>query len=107
MTFVQKTDMPSSRKQQIIDSIEKNLNKVVDFTFFNRKFHLSDQKYHQFLIEPHLKVLEIGCGNGDLLASVSPSTGVGIDLSPQIVAHAQARHPTLTFYTHDAESLLP
>lgn len=103
----QESSIQSSRKLQLIESIEKNFDKLKDFTFFNRKFHLQDQKYHQFLIEPHLKVLEIGCGNGNLLASVLPSMGIGIDLSPKIVSWAQKQHPNLTFYAHDAETLLP
>ncbi len=107
MVFVQKINVSSNRKQQIRDSVEKNFDRIKQFTFFNRKFHLEDQKYHQFLIEPQLKVLEIGCGNGDLLASTMPSIGVGIDISPKMVAFAQKRHPNLSFHVHDVESPLP
>lgn len=107
MTFVQNTLISSHRKKQVIDFINKNFDKIKELTCFNRKFHLQDQKYHQFLMEPQLKVLEIGCGNGDLLASVSPRMGVGIDLSARMIAYAKRRHPTFTFYTHDAELPLP
>ena len=31
------------------------------------------------------RVLEIGCGTGDLLAALEPKVGVGIDLSPRLV----------------------
>ena len=51
------------------------------------------------------KVLEIGCGRGDILAAVSPSRGVGIDLSPAVVALATDRHPHLTFEVADAHDL--
>ena len=97
----------SARKQRVIESVEKNFDRVKQVTLFNRRFHLQDQKYHQFLIEPHLKVLEIGCGSGDLLASLKPKIGVGIDLSPQMVAFAQKKHPDLSFHVCDAESPLP
>lgn len=107
MTSTKKMNSPSNRKKQIIDSVEKNFDHIKQFTFFNRKFHLQDQKYHQFLIEPHLKVLEIGCGNGDLLASINPCVGVGIDLSHKMIAFAQKRHPNLSFHVHDVESPLP
>ena len=53
-------------------------------------------------IAPGQRVLEIGCGSGDLLASVSPSFGVGIDLSPKAVSAARARHPELHFFEGDA-----
>ena len=112
MGFVQEPDAKkervlTSRKQKIIDSIEKNFDNVKNFTFFNQKFHFQDQAYHQFLIEPDLKVLEIGCGNGDLLSSVRPSQGVGIDLSSKMIDYAKKRHPNLCFYAHDAELPLP
>jgi ubiquinone/menaquinone biosynthesis C-methylase UbiE len=112
MGFVQEPDAKkegalTSRKKKIIDSIEKNFDIVKNFTFFNQKFHIQDQKYHQFLIEPDLRVLEIGCGNGDLLSSVHPSHGVGIDLSPKMIDYAKKRHPDLSFYAHDAELPLP
>jgi ubiquinone/menaquinone biosynthesis C-methylase UbiE len=107
MTSTPAMNTSSNRKQQLVDSIEKNFDAVKEFTFFNRKFHLQDQQYHQFLIEPQLKVLEIGCGNGDLLASIKPSLGVGIDLSPKMVTFAQKKHSNLSFHVHDAESPLP
>lgn len=53
-------------------------------------------------VAPGQRVLEIGCGSGDLLAAVSPSFGVGIDLSGKAVAAARARHPNLHFFEGDA-----
>ena len=53
-------------------------------------------------VAPGQRVLEIGCGSGDLLAAVSPSFGVGIDLSGKAVAAARARHPELHFFEGDA-----
>jgi ubiquinone/menaquinone biosynthesis C-methylase UbiE len=97
----------SPRKQKLLEAIEQNFDRLKNFSFFNRKYHLSDQKYHQFLIEPGMKVLEIGCGNGDLLASVAPSIGIGLDISPKMTKWAQTRHPHLKFITHDAETTLP
>jgi SAM-dependent methyltransferase len=53
-------------------------------------------------IAPGQRVLEIGCGSGDLLAAVAPSFGVGIDLSGKSVAAARAGHPHLHFFEGDA-----
>lgn len=50
-------------------------------------------------------VLEIGCGTGDLLASLNPSHGVGVDVDPDIIAHARQHHPELEFHTMDAHQL--
>ncbi len=48
-------------------------------------------------------ILEIGCGNGDLLNSLNPARGVGIDLSPNMIAQAQSRHPGFEFICADAQ----
>jgi hypothetical protein len=57
------------------------------------------------LIPPGARVLEVGCGTGDLLAAVAPQTGVGIDFSAATLSIAQAKHPHLTYYCVDAELL--
>jgi SAM-dependent methyltransferase len=54
------------------------------------------------LIPPGMRVLEIGCGQGDLLAALKPSVGVGIDLSPTMIARAKQRHPQLHLLEADA-----
>jgi SAM-dependent methyltransferase len=38
------------------------------------------------------RVLDVGCGSGDLLAALEPSYGVGIDLSSPAIAAARERH---------------
>ena len=40
-------------------------------------------------------MLEIGCGRGDLLASVKPAEGVGVDFSTEMIKRARQRHPEL------------
>ncbi len=57
---------------------------------------------YRFLIPPGKRVLEVGCSRGDLLAAVRPSYGVGIDLSPKMVAAAKAKYPELHFIEGDA-----
>ena len=59
---------------------------------------------YSFLIPPGMKVLEIGCGNGDLLAAVKPSHGTGVDFSPSMLRWARERHPEFTFIEADAHS---
>ena len=49
-----------------------------------------------------MKVLELGCGNGDLLDSLQPSSGVGVDFSRQMLLHARKKHPGLAFIAGDA-----
>ena len=51
---------------------------------------------------PGLRVLEVGCGLGDLLATVRPARGVGVDFSPAMIALARQRYPELEFQVADA-----
>jgi ubiquinone/menaquinone biosynthesis C-methylase UbiE len=55
--------------------------------------------YFSFHIPPGAKVLEVGCHQGDLLASLAPAVGVGVDISGAAIAQARQRHarPELTF----------
>ncbi len=69
----------------------------------NRGFHEADHAYLRFLVPEGAEVLEIGCGAGNLLAALKPARGVGIDLSPAMVAQAKARHPDLEFHLGNAE----
>jgi len=58
-----------------------------------------------FFCPPGLRVLEIGSGDGELLASLRPRDGVGIDFSPEMIRRARERHPDLTFVQGDAHEL--
>lgn len=73
----------------------------------NRSYYRDLEVFHQFFIPPGAKVLEIGCGTGNLLARVKPGEGVGIDFSANAVAIAAAKYPHLKFYCLDAETLTP
>ncbi|HVM46926.1 MAG TPA: glycosyltransferase [Candidatus Acidoferrum sp.] len=60
------------------------------------------RRHYAFLVPAGSRVLEIGCGIGDLLAAVKPARGVGVDFSPAMVALARQRHPGLDFQVADA-----
>ena len=73
----------------------------------NRYYYQDLDRFHQFLIPPGSRVLEVGCGTGNLLAGLDPSVGIGIDFSPALVQIAKAKYPHLQFYCLDAERLTP
>jgi len=83
------------------NGIEKRLRKKKQ----NRFYHRQLEKNLSFIIPAESRVLELGCGNGDLLKSVKPSYGVGIDFVEKMVNIARDTHPELTFYHMDAEDL--
>ena len=60
------------------------------------------RRHYAFLIPPGLRVLELGCGLGDLLAAVQPARGLGVDFSPAMLQLARERHPELEFQNADA-----
>ena len=59
----------------------------------------------QYVVEPNKRVLEVRCETGELLASVAPSYGVGVEISDAMTEAARLRHPDLHFVTSDIESL--
>jgi 2-polyprenyl-3-methyl-5-hydroxy-6-metoxy-1,4-benzoquinol methylase len=73
----------------------------------NRYYYRDLERLHQFLIPPDSRVLEVGCGTGDLLHGVAPSVGVGIDFAQSAVNLAQHKYPHLHFYRLEAEHITP
>jgi len=67
-------------------------------------YHRRLEEIFQHLVLPGQRVMEIGCGCGDLLAALKPSFGVGIDFSGEMVHLAAARHPQLSFVQADAHA---
>jgi SAM-dependent methyltransferase len=59
---------------------------------------------YRFLIPAGARILEVGSGDGDLLAALRPSRGVGIDASGRFVEIARDKHPELEF-VHDFAEL--
>jgi SAM-dependent methyltransferase len=71
----------------------------------NRFYHRSLQRYFSHFIPEGSRVLEIGCGTGDLLNAVKPSYGVGVDFSSAMLELARNKYPHLEFIHSDAEEL--
>ena len=66
-------------------------------------FHSEDALYLKFLIPEGARILELGCGNGHLLAALKPSFGVGVDFSGAMIAEACRAYPRLSFIEGDVE----
>jgi SAM-dependent methyltransferase len=72
---------------------------------WNRGYHARLAEIYSWLVPAGQRVLEIGCGTGDLLAATRPQRGVGIDFSPAMIEVARQRHPELTLRVGDAHDL--
>ena len=93
----------SSRKAAIIATSEQLAGRREQYRRRASFFHEEDLRYLRFLIPEGLRVLEIGCGTGAVLAGLKPSYGLGIDISPAMVDQAKRLHPDLQFQVGDAE----
>jgi SAM-dependent methyltransferase len=71
----------------------------------NRTYYRLLEQVCRFSIPSGARVLEIGCGSGDLLSALQPSVGVGVDVSPGMVELARSRHPELRFEVAAGEEL--
>lgn len=60
---------------------------------------------YRHLVPRGAKVLELGCGRGDLLAALEPDIGVGVDFSTIGLDEARSKYPQLAFYLADAHDL--
>lgn len=69
----------------------------------NRFYHRTIEKQYKMIIPEGSTVLELGCGTGDLLHSVKPGIGYGVDFSAGMIERAKAKYPELVFHNADAE----
>src|SRR5437763_10031708 len=63
----------------------------------NRYYNFFLIRWCRSLIAPGQRILDVGCGRGDVLAALEPAGGVGIDLSQAMVEAAAADFPHLSF----------
>jgi SAM-dependent methyltransferase len=96
-------DLESARKRRIrarADELAAERDRWIER---NAYYYEEDHGYTRFLVPPGRRVLDLGCGTGRLLAALEPGRGVGVDLSPAMIAEAQRRYPDLEFRVGDVE----
>ena len=67
-------------------------------------FYSEDIRAMKEYIPKNSKVLEIGCGNGNLIAALDPSVGVGIDISKGMIVEAKNNYENKDFIEDDIEN---
>jgi SAM-dependent methyltransferase len=55
------------------------------------------------LVPANSRILDVGCGDGSLLASLAGTRSVGIDVSVAAIEQARAAHPELELFVADVE----
>ena len=86
---------PRKKKlEEHFDYLAKSRNKWIKK---NEYYYKQEEVYTKFLVSKGKRVLELGCGTGNLLNSLSPSYGVGVDLSEKnIIIASLYLYPTAT-----------
>jgi ubiquinone/menaquinone biosynthesis C-methylase UbiE len=83
-------------------------NIALKYDYWKRKnvvYHEALKALLRSIISPNCSVLDIGTATGDILSELSPSFGVGVDFSTQMLKTAKVKHPRLNFVSADADSL--
>ena len=74
MKLTKRKEAIQKNSDEYADARDKWINK-------NKYFYNDDYSYMRFLIDKSKCILDLGCGTGELLNSLRPSYGVGIELS--------------------------
>jgi len=76
-----------------------------EFRRKNSYYYAQLDKQYRYLIPEGKRILEIGCGTGELIAHLKPSYGLGVDISPKMIALAQEKYPSLHFFTGSIQDI--
>ena len=87
------------------DYWEKTAQRTDTHKNWGAYYHRRLIEIYQHLVAPGQKMVELGCGQGDLLAALKPALGVGVDFSAGMIQRARQRHPELYFEQADVHAL--
>ena len=93
----------SARKQVVRDNAEQMAGQRRGWIERNAYYYRDHYRYLRFLVPRGARVLDLGCGIGDVLAALDPVHGVGVDLSQAMIEMARERHPRFTWLAGDVE----
>jgi len=94
---------PSRRKAEAITLAERYARTRDEWIARNAYHYEQEFAYMRFLVPEGVRLLELGCGTGRLLAELKPSSGVGIDFSEAMIEIAREEHPEHEFILGDVE----
>jgi SAM-dependent methyltransferase len=97
--------LESERRRQRVAVYDAIAERRAHWLERNSYYYRTVHRLVEALVLPGSRVLEIGCGLGDLLAHLEERgcRAVGVDISPRSVALARRRHPSLTIDVADVE----
>lgn len=89
-------------RQNLINYFNQNAKYRDKWVKKNRYYNRLLNNHIRFLVQPDSKFLEIGCGTGQLLNSLEPKVGIGIDFSKEMIKIASSKYKNLKFIAADA-----
>lgn len=91
-----------------ITSVRDHFNGIAkDYDYWKEKnayYYEGLKSLFRSVVPPGAKVLEVGCGTGEILHTVCPGEGLGIDLSSDMVEIARRKYPSLSFEVGNIET---
>ena len=92
-----------------MSQLREYFDKIADKRLKARKKHgyyWNDiTRYCDYFIHDDYSVIEIGCGNGEMIAQLKGSKKAGIDFSPAMLQNATNNYPDIDFYRMDANDI--
>lgn len=95
------------KEKEFLEKVKRHYDglakKRLKWYYRNKFYHREILRYYRFMVQKECSVLELGCGTGDLIGNLSPSYGVGVDISEEMVKIARQRYPKVDFVCKSVE----
>lgn len=92
-----------------MSQLREYFDKIADKRLKARKqngYYWNDiTRYCDYFIHDDYSVIEIGCGNGEMISELKGKRKVGIDFSPAMLQNATNNHPDVDFFRMDANDI--
>ncbi len=90
-------------KSRIRDHFEKIADEYDGWKERNSYYYDNLKAFYRDCTSSEDRVIEFGCGTGDILEAANGKFKLGLDLAQKMVDKAALRHPDLDFKRHDCE----
>lgn len=91
--------------QDHLAHVERHFNEAPEKSGAAKSYRHLLAHHYNLLIPPSSSILDVGCGDGELLALINAKKKVGVDISEVQLARAQKRNPGAAFYRQSGEHL--
>lgn len=97
--------MPKTRKQQVAWHFSAIAEQRMQWFRRNWSYHEQIYETCRLYLNPDARVLELGCGAGQLIGALKPQYALGIDIAENMIAQASRHYPQYDWLCADVESL--